>query len=74
MKLKSLLVALAALTLMNACTTPTTNTADAVLENIHSRKSVRQFTSEEISQEQIEIMLKAAMAAPSAGHDPASCS
>lgn len=39
---------------------------DAVLENIHSRKSVRQFTSEEISQEQIEIMLKAAMAAPSA--------
>ena len=39
---------------------------DAVLENIHARKSVRQFTSEEVSAEQIETMLKAAMAAPSA--------
>ena len=39
---------------------------DAVLDNIHARKSVRQFTSEEVSPEQIEIMLKAAMAAPSA--------
>lgn len=66
MKLKSLLVALAALTLMNACTTPTTNTADAVLENIHARKSVRQFTDEPVSQEHIETMLKAAMAAPTA--------
>lgn len=64
MKLKSLLVALAALTLMNACTT--TNTADAVLENIHARKSVRQFTDEPVSQEHIETMLKAAMAAPTA--------
>ena len=66
MKLKSLLVALAALTLMNACTTPTTNTVDAVLENIHARKSVRQFTDEPVSQEHIETMLKAAMAAPTA--------
>lgn len=66
MKLKSLLVALAALTLMNACTPPTTNTADAVLENIHARKSVRQFTDEPVSQEHIETMLKAAMAAPTA--------
>lgn len=66
MKLKSLLVALAALTLMNACTNPTTNTVDAVLENIHARKSVRQFTDEPVSQEHIETMLKAAMAAPTA--------
>ena len=66
MKLKSLLVALAALTLMNACTTTNTNTADAVLENIHARKSVRQFTDEPVSQEHIETMLKAAMAAPTA--------
>lgn len=66
MKLKSLLVALAALTLMNACTNTTTNTADAVLENIHARKSVRQFTDEPVSQEHIETMLKAAMAAPTA--------
>lgn len=39
---------------------------DTVLENIHARKSVRQFTSEAVTADQIEIMLKAAMAAPSA--------
>ena len=61
-----LLVALAALTLMNACTSTDTNSADAVLENIHARKSVRQFTDEPVSQEHIETMLKAAMAAPTA--------
>ena len=66
MKLKSLLVGLAALTLMNACTNTTTNTADAVLENIHARKSVRQFTDEPVSAEHIETMLRAAMAAPTA--------
>lgn len=65
MKLKSLFVALAALTLMNACTN-SVNTADAVLENIHARKSVRQFTDEPVSAEHIETMLRAAMAAPTA--------
>lgn len=64
---KILLVALAALTLMNACNTKSASTpADAVLENIHARKSVRQFTDEPVSQEHIETMLKAAMAAPTA--------
>ena len=63
---KILLVALAALTLMNACNSTDTNSADAVLENIHARKSVRQFTDEPVSQEDIETMLKAAMAAPTA--------
>ena len=64
---KILLVALAALTLMNACNTKSaSNPADAVLENIHARKSVRQFTDEPVSQEHIETMLKAAMAAPTA--------
>jgi nitroreductase len=33
---------------------------------IHSRKSVRNFTGEAVSKEQLEIILKAAMAAPSA--------
>ena len=42
------------------------NASDAVLENIHSRKSVRQYTSEPVSQEDIETLLRAAMAAPSA--------
>lgn len=67
MKIKLLLVALATLTLMNACNTKSaSNHADAVLENIHARKSVRQFTDEPVSQEHIETMLKAAMAAPTA--------
>ena len=52
---------------MNACNTKSaSNPADAVLENIHARKSVRQFTDEPVSQEHIETMLKAAMAAPTA--------
>ena len=61
------MVALAALTLtvMNSCNS-NTNTADAVFENIFNRKSVRSFTSEPVSEEHIEAMLKAAMAAPTA--------
>lgn len=61
-------IALMGLTLiaMNACCNGSGNAADAVLENIHNRKSVRQYTSEPVSQEHIETMLKAAMAAPTA--------
>lgn len=51
---------------MSACCNKGGNTADAVLENIHSRKSVRQYTSEPVSEEHVETMLRAAMAAPSA--------
>ena len=51
---------------MSACCNKGGNTADAVLENIHSRKSVRQYTSEPVSEDQVETMLRAAMAAPSA--------
>ena len=60
-------IALGAITLftMSSCCNSGSN-ADAVLENIHSRKSVRQFTSEPISDENIETMLRAAMAAPTA--------
>lgn len=67
MKHKLIAVALAAFTLavMNSCTSKT-NSADAVFENIFNRKSVRSFTSEPVSQEHIEAMLKAAMAAPTA--------
>ena len=42
------------------------NSAEAVLENIHNRKSVREYTSEPVSEEHIETMLRAAMAAPTA--------
>ena len=67
MKSKLLMAALAALTLtvMNSCNS-NPNTADAVFENIFNRKSVRSFTSEPVSEEHIEAMLKAAMAAPTA--------
>lgn len=60
-------IALAAFILftMNACCNSGSN-ADAVLENIHSRKSVRQFTSDPVSEKQVETLLRAAMAAPTA--------
>lgn len=64
MKIRLLTIALAffAITAINSCTN-NSNTADAVLENIYNRKSVRQFTSEPVSDEHIQTMLKAAMAA-----------
>lgn len=69
MRNKILFIALAALTMtvMTSCSNNTESSAlDAVLENIHARKSVRQYTAEPVSDEHIEIMLKAAMAAPTA--------
>jgi nitroreductase len=37
-----------------------------ILDVLYARKSIREFTEEAVSDEQIEAMLKAAMAAPSA--------
>jgi len=42
------------------------NKASIVLENIHKRKSVRNFTGEPVSNEYLLVLLRAAMAAPSA--------
>ena len=39
-----------------------------VLEAIHTRRSIRQYKDEPLSAEQIETLLRAAMAAPSAGN------
>lgn len=50
---------------MTSCGNSGSN-ADAVLDNIHSRKSVRQYTDEAVTPEQVETMLRAAMAAPTA--------
>ena len=64
MKNKILSIVFAALTLtaMTSCSNNTgNNAADAVFENIFNRKSVRQFTSEPVSNADIEAMLKAAM-------------
>lgn len=68
MKNGFLFIALAAftLTVMSSCSNNGSNAADAVLENIHNRKSVRQFTSEPVSEKDVETILKAAMAAPTA--------
>ena len=68
MKINLLAIAFAAFTLtaMTSCSNNNGSAADAVLENIHNRKSVRQFTTEPVSDEHIQTMLKAAMAAPSA--------
>lgn len=67
MKIRHLLIALLALTAMTSCSNnPTKSSEEVVLENIHNRKSVRQYTSEPVSDEHIQTLLKAAMAAPSA--------
>ena len=39
--------------------------AQAVLDNIFARKSVRSYTDRDVSPQQVETLLKAAMAAPS---------
>lgn len=39
-------------------------TSDPVLAVIHSRKSVRQYTARPVSDEQVDVLLRAAMAAP----------
>ena len=68
MKIRLFIAAFAALTLtvFNSCSNTGGSNADAVLENIHNRKSVRQFTAEPVSDADIETMLRAAMAAPTA--------
>ena len=50
---------------MSSCNNGGSN-VDAVLENIHNRKSVREYTAEPVSDADIQTMLKAAMAAPTA--------
>ncbi len=44
----------------------TQQTVSETLTVIHNRKSVRNYTGEPVTEDQIEILLKAAMAAPSA--------
>ncbi len=64
---KLLAVAGATFIAMTSCSNNSTvQNADAVLDNIFARKSVRKFTSEPVSEKQVETLLKAAMAAPSA--------
>ena len=69
--MKKLILAALCLVALAACNKPTEsmqseNKQDAALETILTRVSVRQFTGEKISDEQIDLLLRAAMAAPSA--------
>ena len=75
--MKKLLLAMATILMtMGSCSTPqgdnqeaTANTADkgqAAIENIMTRTSIRQYKDQPVKQEKIDIMLKAAMAAPTA--------
>lgn len=41
-----------------------TASAQSALDIIHARKSVRTYTDENVSEEQVETILRAAMAAP----------
>ncbi len=47
---------------------PVVNTEQVVIDNIMTRSSVRKYTSEKVSKDQIETLLKAGMAAPSGGN------
>ena len=61
---KSVLIFLTALAMMG-CKSPD-NSAQAVLDVIMTRTSIRSFTGEPVSKENLETILKAGMAAPSA--------
>lgn len=62
---KLITLALAAM-MFAACSNNTNRMKNEAIDNIMTRVSVRQFTGEPISQEQIDTLLRAAMAAPSA--------
>ena len=62
---KLLTFALAAM-IMAGCAKQETNMENQAIQNIMTRVSVREFTGEKISEAQIDTLLRAAMAAPSA--------
>ncbi|MBR4827077.1 MAG: nitroreductase family protein [Bacteroidales bacterium] len=65
--MKQLLFILAALTFMTTASAQNPESArQAVLDNIATRTSVRSFTSEPVSDADIETLLRAGMAAPTA--------
>ncbi len=48
--------------------TPEVNKEEVILENIMTRSSVRNYTDVKVTDEQVEILLRAGMAAPTAGN------
>ena len=64
-KINLIICALAAVAAVSCTNTPAAVEGNGAVENIMNRKSVRSWSSESVSDEQITTMLKAAMAAPS---------
>lgn len=70
--MKNFITLMLAVSMLAACNNKNSKTMnyqsseDAVIENIMTRVSVRKFTGDKISNEQIDMLLRAAMAAPSA--------
>ena len=71
--MKKILSAFAALAVLTACNsseqkaeTAATTDGKAIIENIMTRTSIRQFTDQTISADTIETLLRAGMAAPTA--------
>ena len=74
--MKKLLFAMTTALLLGSCSTQpgekqetaanTTDNGQAAIENIMTRTSIRQYKDQPVEQEKIDIMLKAAMAAPTA--------
>lgn len=64
--MKKLLTFALAVTMLAACAKQETNMENQAIKNIMTRVSVREFTGEKISDAQIDTLLRAAMAAPSA--------
>ena len=64
-KLKLLILTLLTMVGIVGCAPKQQDDSQVVLKTIFSRKSVRSYTDEPVSPEQVETILKAAMAAPS---------
>lgn len=73
--MKKFVFAMAAALLLGACSTqtdenkqetPAADNGNAAIENIMTRTSIRQYKDRPVEQEKVDIMLKAAMAAPTA--------
>lgn len=64
--MKRILLAAVCVIALAACNKPNESMKNEAIENLMTRVSVREFTGEKISSEQIDTLLRAAMAAPSA--------
>ena len=64
--MKRILLVLSAAALLSACCQTPENTVPSALDVIMTRTSIRNFTGDPVSREQLETILKAGMAAPTA--------